>query len=114
MLKSKCPAYGKTCKACNQKNKFSCTAKCHKKVNSVTDSNDGIHVINIVHSISDKAILGTFFVNNKPGKIQFDSGTSVNVLPKQYVSPADIQTTTTVFQMYNKSVVKLLCESKVI
>ena len=33
MLKSKCPAYGKTCKACNQKKKqFSCSAKCHKKL----------------------------------------------------------------------------------
>ena len=31
MLKSKCPAYGKTCKACNQKKSFfSCSAKCHK------------------------------------------------------------------------------------
>ena len=76
MLKSKCPAYGKTCKACNQK----------------TDSNDDIHMINIVHSICDEAI----FVNNKPAKVQIDSGASVNVLPEQYVSPADIQTTTTV------------------
>ena len=44
-------------------------------------------------------------------KIQIDSGASVNVLPEQYVSPADIQTTTTVLQMYNKSVVKPLGES---
>ena len=29
-----------------------------KKVNSVTDPNDDIHMINIVHSISDKAIFG--------------------------------------------------------
>ena len=92
MLKSKCPAYGKTCKACNQKTDFSCSAKCHKKVNSVTDSNDDIHMINIVHSICDEAI----FVNNKPAKVQIDSGASVNVLPEQYVSLADIQTTTTV------------------
>ena len=113
MLKSKCPAYGKTCKACNQKNNFSCSAKCHKKVNSVTDSNDDIHMINIVHCISDKAIFGKIIVNNKPVKIQIDSGASVNVLPEQYVSPADIQTTTTVLQMYNKSVVKPLGESKV-
>ena len=47
-------------------------------------------------------------MNNKPVKIQIDSGASVNVLPEQYVSPADIQTTTTVLQMYNKSVVKPL------
>ena len=113
MLKSKCPAYGKTCKACNQKNHFSCSAKCHKKVNSVTDSNDDIHMINIVHSISDKAIFGKIIVNNKPVKIQIDSGASVNVLPEQYVSPADIQTTTTVLKMYNKSIVKPLGESKV-
>ena len=92
---------------------FSCSAKCHKKVNSVTDSNDDIHMINIVHSISDKAIFGKIIVNNKPVKIQIDSGASVNVLPEQYVSPADIQTTTTVLQMYNKSIVKPLGESKV-
>ena len=73
MLKSKCPADGKTCKACNQKNHFSCSAKCHKKVNSVTDSNDDIHMINIVHFISDKAIFGKIIVNNKPVKIQIDS-----------------------------------------
>ena len=113
MLKSKCPVYGKTCRACNQKNHFSCSAKCHKKVNSVTNSNDDIHMINIVHSISDKAIFGKIIVNNKPVKIQIDSGASVNVLPEQYVSPADIQTTTTVLQMYNKSIVKPLGESKV-
>ena len=70
-------------------------------------------MINIVHSISDKAIFGKIIVNNKPVKIQIDSGASVHVLPEQYVSPADIQTTTTVLQMYNKSVVKPLGESKV-
>ena len=68
--KSKCPAYGKTCKACNQKNHFSCSAKCHNKVNSVTDSNDDINMINIVHSISDKAICGKIIVNNKPVKFR--------------------------------------------
>ena len=47
--------------------------------------------INIVHYISDK-----------PVKIQIDSGASINVLPKQYVSFADIQTTTTALQMYNR------------
>ena len=35
-------------------------------------------------------------MNNKPVKIQIDSGASVNILPEQYVSPADIQSTTTV------------------
>ena len=52
-------------------------------------------------------------MNNKPVKIQIDSGASVSVLHELYVSPADIQTTTTVLQMYNKSVVKPLGESKV-
>ena len=66
-----------------------------------------------MHSISDKAIFRKFIVNNKPVKIQIDSGVSVNVLPEQYVSPADIQATTTVLQMYNTSIVKLLGESKV-
>ena len=51
-------------------------------------------MINIVHSISDKAIFGKIIVNNKPVKIQIDSDASVNVLPEQYVSPAVIQTTT--------------------
>ena len=82
-------------------------------MNSVTDSNDDIHMINIVHSISDKAIFVKIIVNTKPVKIQIDYGASVNVLPEQYVSPADIQTTTTVLQMYNISVVKPLSESKV-
>ena len=80
---------------------------------SVTDSNGDILMINIVHIISDKAIFGKIIVNNKPVKLQIDSGASVNVLPEQYVSPADIQTTTTVLQMYTKSVVKPLGESKV-
>ena len=70
-------------------------------------------MIYIVHSISDKTIFGKNIVNNKTVKIQIDSGASVNVLPGQYLSPADIQTTTTVFQMYDKSVVKPLGESKV-
>ena len=70
-------------------------------------------MINIVHSISDTVIFGKIIVNNKPVKIQIDSGASVNVLPEQYVSPADIQTTTTVLQMYNTSIVKPLGESKV-
>ena len=65
-------------------------------------------MINIVHYISDKVIFGQIIVN-----IQIDFGASVNVLPEQYVSPADIQTTTTVLQMYNNSVVKPLGESKV-
>ena len=45
-----------TCKACNQKNQFSCSAKCHKKVNSVTDSNDDIHMIN--RHLNVRAITG--------------------------------------------------------
>ena len=32
--------------------------QCNKKVNSLTDSNDDSHMINIVHYISDKAIFG--------------------------------------------------------
>ena len=52
-------------------------------------------------------------MNNKPVKIQIDSGASVNVLHEQDLSPADIQTTTTVLEMYNKTFVKPLGESKV-
>ena len=51
-------------------------------------------------------------MNNEPVKIQIEYGAFVNVLPEQYVPPTDIQTTTTVLQMYNKSV-KLLGESNV-
>ena len=51
-------------------------------------------------------------MNNKPVKIQIDSGASINVLPEQYVSPVDRQTTSTVLRMYNKSIVKPLGESK--
>ena len=39
-------------------------------------------MINIVHSISDKAIFGKIIVNNKPVKIQIDTGASVNLLPE--------------------------------
>ena len=70
-------------------------------------------MINIVHYISDKAMFENIIVNNKPVKVQIDSGASVNVLPEQYASSPDIQTTTTVLQMYNKVVVKPLSESKV-
>ena len=84
-----------------------------KPVKPVTYSNDDIHMTNIIHYITDKAIFGKIIVNNEPVKIQIDSGASVNVLPEPYVSHADIQTTTTVLQMYNKSVVKPLGESKV-
>ena len=45
-------------------------SKVSQKVNSVTDSNDDIHMINIVHYISDKAIFGNIIVNNKPVKMQ--------------------------------------------
>ena len=72
MLKSKCPAYGISYIivflyhiTCNQKNHFSCSAKFNKKVNSLADSNDDSHMINIVHSISDKAIFGKNIVNNR-------------------------------------------------
>ena len=62
-------------------------------------------MINIVLYISAKTIFGKIIVNSNPVKIQIDSSASVNVLPEQYVYP-DKQTTTTVLQMYNKSVVK--------
>ena len=71
-------------------------------------------MFNIVHSITDKAIFGQIIVTYKPVKVQIDSGASVNVLHEQFVSHADIKTTTTVLQMYyNKYVVKPLGESKV-
>ena len=56
------------------------------KVNSITVSNDDIHIINIVHSISDKAIFGKIIVNNNPVKIYINSGASVNVQHQHYVS----------------------------
>ena len=45
--------------------------------------------------------------------LKIDSGASANVLPEQYVSPAVIETTTTVLKMYNKSIVQSLGERKV-
>ena len=51
-------------------------------------------------------------MNNTPVNIPIYSGATVNVLHEQYVSPADIHTTTTVPHMYNQYVVKPLVKVK--
>ena len=93
---------------------------CKKKnVHAIDEENESseseIEAMYPVNAVSSKKniIYAELEICDKPVKIQVDCGASVNVLPKNLTGDIQVRPTTTLLQMWNKSVVKPIGEAKV-
>ena len=105
MKKELCPAWGKTCLVCKQKNHFKGSEKCPKvkgvhavDVSSDDSDSSSIEDIYVVEAIcgidtpsDDSAVYCEMIVNESPVKFQIDCGASVNVIPLEFLSEIDRQ-----------------------
>ena len=119
MKKEACPAWGKTCDDCGQKNHFKGSKKCKKnrKVHSLheydstseSDSDESAAVMSVtvadVNSVRSEnvPIFCEMEVNRRNVKLQVDCGATVNILPKQHVEGLTIRPEVVHLQMWNKS-----------
>ena len=86
--KSSCPAYGKTCKACNRKNHFAsvCKSKSKPTVCQLEDDVDQDVEILALDSHPPSRCYSRLNVAGRSVRFMMDSGSSVNLLPASFVS----------------------------
>ena len=105
MLKSKCPAYGETCRNCNRKNHFK--KMCLKSISHVSSFNDyddddvssdgepvyyhtgSIGVSAVKSKPSDNLVFAEMHVHDCPVRFQIDCGATPNIIPIQYLNKHD-------------------------
>ena len=102
MKKELCPAWGKTCAACGERNHFKASKKCkHQGVNSLADdyssdsSESSTGTISTVTAFEDQVVNSVnpgnqlifceMEINKRPVRMQIDCGATVCILPKHYL-----------------------------
>ena len=96
--KEECPAYGRTCKVCGKRNHFAkcCMTRKHS-THAVTDmdsvstsetDSESIDCVEQINAANNKksALYAEMLLDEKSVKFQIDSGATVNVIPRKYVS----------------------------
>ena len=131
-VKEKCPAFGKTCGKCNKKNHFAamCSSSSnsetrnekrkpkklfkHKKVNLIEEDNSDYEEewINAVTDKISKQVKCIMIINKKNVTFQVDKGSSVNIIPKEYVYSEKLNITNTVLKTWNNDNYKPLGECR--
>ena len=127
--KNKCPAFGKTCMKCSMKNHFAKMCKntgefsARKKVHKVfyeeeeesdyeeDSSNEWINKVSTRKNT--KCVNCVMEVNGKPVKFQIDTGSSVNILPVNFLGKRSIPGTEVVLRTWNNNDYKPLGECRV-
>ncbi|XP_069619116.1 uncharacterized protein [Ranitomeya imitator] len=134
--KTKCPAYGETCRSCGKKNHSSVVCrqgrgKQYRQLHTVTPDTDSAEDItwlqmqsttekvNVVGQsvVKDaKQLYAPFLLDEKPIRFQLDCGASCNVISFDLLNKqVSIEPTDKVLVMYNKSVLKPMgtCKLKI-
>ena len=131
--KELCPAWGKTCSLCKRDNHFKQCCKFNKetrKVHALDDAHvygsnesldssgtESINCVEIaVNAVENTkgALFAEMMLDGKSMKFQIDSGATVNVLPRKYVTESTIQPHNLTLKMYNQSTLKAVGKTKVI
>ena len=132
MKKEFCPAYGKRCVACKEKNHFSESPKCpkQKKVHLLHDNTDSCsdteslysydesdssseESVNAVTGHETKGIYCEMKIGQKKLKLQVDCGATVNVIPETLVpDTAKLEKSDITLRMWNRSAVRPLGKVK--
>ena len=134
--RTKCPAFGKLCSACNKPNHFaemcrSTSSKNSRQRNGVNMVNsedsseeellsvsfdsyeDNVHAVN-EDNLPEKKIFATMEIAGTSIRMQIDTGASCNVLPQKYVPPGTLITETDrTLKMYSKSTLPVLGKCRV-
>ena len=111
-LKSKCPAWGKTCAKCQGRNHFA--NKCKQRVNTVeedysdTDNLQGLQVLKVKGRNRTTALMK---VNGCDVRFQLDSGADVNTICQRFVKKTQVLATPQKLVMWNKTKLKPLGET---
>ncbi|KAK2549392.1 hypothetical protein P5673_030221, partial [Acropora cervicornis] len=130
MRKESCPAWGKVCTSCGEKNHFPASRKCKGRSvhvvrddyasDSSTSSTGTISTITVelcrdVNSAQSQhpLIYCEMLINDKPVRLQIDCGATVCILPKRYLKNLEVRPEIVNLQMWNKSSVKALGKCKV-
>lgn len=114
-VKTKCPAWGKTCDLCKGRNHFK--SKC-KKVHAIHseqsvehDYDEDDRWLAAVQSPGEEHVTALMKINGCDVRFQLDSAADVNTVCKQYVKQAQVKSTTTRLIMWNKSKMQPLGEA---
>ena len=120
MVQGRCPALGRDCNACGEKNHFAsrCPSKQKRKVYTVEEEqcDSGTEWISTVRASvnsveedvqSSREIFARMYVNREPVNFQVDCGASVNVIPAKYIDKK-LKPCSKILQMWNQSEVKPL------
>ena len=130
MRKESCPAWGKVCTSCGEKNHFPASRKCKGRSvhvvrddyasDSSTSSTGTISTITVelCHDVNfaqsqHPLIYCEMLINDKPVRLQIDCGATVCILPKRYLKNLEVRPEIVNLQMWNKSSVKALGKCKV-
>ena len=130
MRKESCPAWGKVCTSCGEKNHFPASRKCKGRSvhivrddyasDSSTSSTGTISTITVelCHDVNSAQsqhplIYCEMLINDKPVRLQIDCGATVCILPKRYLKNLEVRPEIVNLQMWNKSSVKALGKCKV-
>ena len=106
--KKKCPAWGKVCNRCKERNHFA--KKCKKASVYCIESEDDYEEISMVkiQAVQEKAVFAKMQVLNKAIKFQIDCGASANVLPLKFAKDVKLAPCTKTLVMWNGTKVKPL------
>ena len=100
--KKKCPAWGKTCKKCKQKNHFA--KKCHRRITVYNiESEEELEEINVVRiqTVKERAVFAKMLVKQQPVRFQIDCGASTNILPLKYAEGEELSPSSQTLVMWN-------------
>ena len=125
LRKEKCPAWGQTCSACHSKNHFKVSKVCRaNKVHGVleneyasdTSSCESISTVWDVNAVqTDRGpVFCIMKLHDQRIKFQIDSGSTVNLLPRKYLSSTDVICPEAIhLHMWNKSSSQAIGKCKV-
>ena len=120
--KLKCPAWGQACNKCGKRNHFArkCMSTREKTnqlkeyanssseaeyIDSITVKNEPVNAIQNNGDIV-KEIYAEMLIDDQSINFHIDCGATVNVLPKKYLKTRELQPTSKVLQMWNKTEIR--------
>ncbi|PFX24662.1 Retrovirus-related Pol polyprotein [Stylophora pistillata] len=103
-VKTKCPAWGKTCKYCKGRNHFGVKCKKVHSLNAESDLTDSDEqwLANVVTD-QNKAVTALMHVNSCEVRFQLDSRDDVNTICQKFVKKSQVKPPSQKLIMWNKS-----------
>lgn len=112
--KLKCPAWGKTCLSCKEKNHFKNFCPKGRNVHAIDDDvcddelcceldESKIAQVSITNAVDAKSLCATLVVNNNSCTVQVDTGCQSNIIGRKYVPNVKLVPSTKTLIMWNKT-----------